>query len=132
MVTLRKLAHAIYRLFLSCKNSNFSLENCLKIVDIFLILDLPRGDDSNEYTQSTFWSKKIRKRGEPLHTPALLYKSCDVVRMGEGRDNFGYILVSQGFYVNDIVIACHKCQNVLSVLSPNCEFIGRNMAVFMI
>ena len=61
--TLRKLAHAIYRKFLGCKNENFNW----KFFDIFLIfaqnidcgytLEPPRRGGSNEYPQSMFWSK---------------------------------------------------------------------------
>ena len=62
-VAFRKLAHAIYRDFLSIKMGNFQL----KIFDIFLIfaqnidcgytLEPPRRGGSNEYPQSMFWSK---------------------------------------------------------------------------
>ena len=78
--TLRKHAHAIYRKFLGCKNTNFHW----KKFDIFLIfaqnidfvytLEPPHRGGSNEYPQSIFWSKN-KKIGKPLQTPAFLYKS---------------------------------------------------------
>ena len=55
-----------------------------KKIDIFLIfaqnidcgytLEPPPRGGSNEYPQSMFWSKN-KKKGIPLHTPVLLYKS---------------------------------------------------------
>ena len=67
--TLRKLAHAIYRIFFFVlKNQNFHLKN----FDIFLIfaqnidcgytLEPPRRGGSNEYPQSMFWSKNEKNR----------------------------------------------------------------------
>ena len=61
------------------------MENLLlKNFDIFLsfaqnidcgyTLESPRRGGSNEYPQSMFWSKN-KKKGIPLHTPVLLYKS---------------------------------------------------------
>ena len=38
-------------------------------------LEAPHRGGSNEYPQSMFLSKQIRKIGIPLHTPGLLYKS---------------------------------------------------------
>ena len=77
---LRKLAHAINREFSSFKIENFQP----KKFDIFLIfaqnidcgntLEPPRRGGSNEYPQPMFWSKN-KKKGIPLHTPVLLYKS---------------------------------------------------------
>ena len=55
-----------------------------KKINIFLIfaqnidcgytLEPPHRGGSNEYPQSMFWSKN-KKKGIPLHTPLLLYKS---------------------------------------------------------
>ena len=67
-VTLRKLAHAIYRDFFS----PVKIENFIgKKFDIFLIfaqnihcgytLEPPRRGGSNEYPQSMFWSKNKKK-----------------------------------------------------------------------
>ena len=71
--TLRKLAHAIYRDFLSFIIENFQL----KIFDIFLIfaqnidcgytLEPPRRGGSNEYPQPTFWSKNKKNRYTPAY-----------------------------------------------------------------
>ena len=79
-LSLRKLAHAIYRDFLALKIENYQLKN----FDSFLIfaqnidcgytLELPRRGGFNEYPQSIFGAK-IRKIGIPLHTRVLLYKS---------------------------------------------------------
>ena len=71
---LRKLAHAIYREFLSrLKIENFQLKN----YDIFLIfapnidcgykLEPPRRGGSNEYPQSMFWSKNKKNRYTPAN-----------------------------------------------------------------
>ena len=75
-ITLRKVAHAIYRAFFTCKN----LKIHKKIFDIFLIfaqnihcgctLEPPRTS-----THNLCFGAKIRKIGIPLHTPVLLYKS---------------------------------------------------------
>ena len=72
-LTLRKLAHAIYRDFLSFKIENFPLKN----FDIFLIfaqnidcrytLEPPRRGSSNEYPQSMFWSKNKKNRFTPAY-----------------------------------------------------------------
>ena len=72
--SLRKLAHAIYRDFLSCKNDIFQKKSFV----IFLIfaqnrdcgytLEPPRRGGSNEYPQSMFWSKNKKNR----YTPAIL------------------------------------------------------------
>ena len=69
--TLRKLAHAIYRDFFTCKNLKFREKN----FDIFLIfapnidcgytLEPPRRGGSNEYPQSMFWSKNKKNRYTP-------------------------------------------------------------------
>ena len=69
--SLRKLAHAINRNFLSLKIENFQLKN----FDIFLIfaqnidcgytLEPPRRGGSNEYPQSMFWSKNKKNRYIP-------------------------------------------------------------------
>ena len=66
--SLRKLAHAIYRDFLSLKTEKIQLKN----VDIFLIfaqnidcgytLEPPRRGGSNKYPQSMFW-RKNKTRG---------------------------------------------------------------------
>ena len=71
--TLRKLAHAINRDFLSFKNENFQL----KIFDIFLIfaqnidcgytLEPPRRGGSNEHPQYMFWSKNKKNRYTPAY-----------------------------------------------------------------
>ena len=72
--SLRKLAHAIYRDFLSFKNiEKFQL----KTFDIFLIfaqnidcgykLEPPRRGGSNEYPQSMFWSKNKKNRYTPAY-----------------------------------------------------------------
>ena len=68
-------------IFKIAKNENFQQN----IFDIFLILaqnidsgytlEPPRRGGSNEYPQSMFWSKNIKKTGIPLHAPVLLYKS---------------------------------------------------------
>ena len=52
-----------------CQNENFQWKNS----DIFLIF--AQKMDYGYTLESMFWSKKIRKIGVPLHTPALLYKS---------------------------------------------------------
>ena len=71
--TIRKLAHAIYRDFLSFKNLKFSAEN----FDIFLnftqnidcgyTLEPPRRGGSNEYPQSMFRSKNKKNRYTPAY-----------------------------------------------------------------
>ena len=43
-------------------------------IDCGYTLEPPPRGGSNEYSQSMFWSK-IKKKGTPLHTPVLLYKS---------------------------------------------------------
>ena len=43
-------------------------------IDCGYTLEPPRRGGSNEYPQSMFWSKN-KKKGIPLHTPVLLYKS---------------------------------------------------------
>ena len=48
-------------------------------IDCRYTLEPPCRGGSNEYPQSMFWSKKIRKIGIPLHTPLLLYK-CGIQR----------------------------------------------------
>ena len=59
-------------IFLALKTENFLLKN----FDIFLSFaqNIDCGYGSNEYPQSMFWSKN-KKKGIPLHTPVLLYKS---------------------------------------------------------
>ena len=76
VISLRRLAHVIYREFFGCKNENVRCTN----FDIFLIfaqntncgytLESPRRGGSNEYPQS-------------MHTLVLLYKSGVY---SEGRD----------------------------------------------
>ena len=71
--TLRKLAYAIDRDFLSFKNLKFQLKN----LDIFLIfaqnidcgytLEPPRRGGSNEYPKSMFWSKNKKNRYTPAY-----------------------------------------------------------------
>ena len=73
MYSLRKLAHAIYRYFLSSKTENF----LRKKIDIFLIfaqnidcgytLEPPRRGGSNEYPQSMVWSKNKKNRYTPAY-----------------------------------------------------------------
>ena len=62
-VTLRKLAHAINREFSSFKIENFQP----KKFDI--------GEAVLTSTNNLCFGTKIRKKGIPLHTPVLLYKS---------------------------------------------------------
>ena len=67
-------------IFKFVKNEKFRL----KMYNIFIIfaqnidcgytLEPPQGGGSNEYPQSMFWSKN-KKKGIPLRTPVLLYKS---------------------------------------------------------
>ena len=66
LTPLRKLAHAIYRDFLSFKNENFQLI-CFYLflrfaqkIDCGYTLEPPRRGGYNEYPQSMFWSKNIR------------------------------------------------------------------------
>ena len=76
--TLRKLAHAINKVFRASKIEKFQL----KKFDIFLsfaqnidcgyALEPSCRGGSNEYPQFMFWRKKIRKIGKPFHTPMLL------------------------------------------------------------
>ena len=71
--TLRKLAHALYRDFYSCKNEKHKQKN----FDIFLIfaqnidcgytLEPPRRGGSNEYPQSMFLSKNKKNRYTPAN-----------------------------------------------------------------
>ena len=80
--TFRKLVHAIYRDFFSCKKLKFHQNNH----DIFFTfaqnihcgytLEPPCRDRSNEYQQCMFLIKnKKKKTGIHLPTPVLLYKS---------------------------------------------------------
>ena len=72
-VSLRKLAHAIYRVFSAVKIENFQK----KSFDIFLIfaqnidcgytLEPPRRGCSNEKPQSIFWSKNRKNRYTPAY-----------------------------------------------------------------
>ena len=70
LVALQKLAHAIYRDFLSCKNEKFQL----KIFDIFLIFAQNIEQAVPTSTHNLCFGAKIRK-SIPLHTPVLLYES---------------------------------------------------------
>ena len=74
IMSLRKLAHAIYKEFFFCsKIENFHQ----KKFDIFLIfaqnidcgytLEPPRRGGSNEYPQSMFWSKNKKNRYTPAY-----------------------------------------------------------------
>ena len=77
--TLQKLAHKINKDFLALKIENFQR----KFFYIFLIfaqnidcaytLEPPRRGSSNQYPLC--FGAKIRKKGIPLYTPVLLYKS---------------------------------------------------------
>ena len=70
----------IQRNVLVAKNENFNWN----FFNIFLIfapnidcgytLEPPQRGGSNEYPQSMFWSKN-KKKGIPLQTPVLVYKS---------------------------------------------------------
>ena len=72
-IHLQKLAHAIFKEFLSLKIENFQL----KIFDVFLIfaqnidcgytLEPPRRGGSNEYPQSMFWGKNKKIRNTPAY-----------------------------------------------------------------
>ena len=59
---------------------NFNLKNFViflifaQNIDCGYTLEPPRRGGSNEYPQSMFWSKN-KKKGIPLHTPILPYKS---------------------------------------------------------
>ena len=81
MTTLRKLAHAIYRDFSSCKNhENF----CRKVFTFFFIfaqnidcgyaLEPPRRGGSNEYPKSMFWSKNKKNSFLILYTGLCPYQ----------------------------------------------------------
>ena len=68
-------------IFFSCKNKKEKISRKIKIFSLFLLKTLilatrknRLAGGSNEYPQSMFWNK-IRKRGIPLLTPVLLYKS---------------------------------------------------------
>ena len=71
---LRKLAHAINRIFLSFKKLKILLKN----INIFFLFCSKHilwvHVRTAKYPQSMFWSKNKKKTGIPLHTPVLLYK----------------------------------------------------------
>ena len=68
-------------IFKVVKNENFQRKRFYifhifaQNIDCGYTLEPPHRGGSNEYSQSMFWSKNMKNRYTPVHTPVLLYKS---------------------------------------------------------